>query len=72
MDRPQVHLFNASLFENLVYGNGEDAAAHLDTIMENADLADVLARWPNRMQTSLREGGALVSGGGEKVSTFAI
>jgi ATP-binding cassette subfamily B protein len=65
---PQVHLFNASLFENLVYGNGEDAAAHLDTVMENADLANVLERLPNGMQTSLGEGGALVSGGeGQRV-----
>ncbi len=65
---PQVHLFNASLFDNLVYGNGEDAAAHLDTVLENADLADVLERLPNGMQTSLGEGGALVSGGeGQRV-----
>jgi ATP-binding cassette subfamily B protein len=65
---PQVHLFNTSLFENLVYGNGEDAAAHLDTVLENADLADVLQRLPNGMQTSLGEGGALVSGGeGQRV-----
>jgi len=65
---PQVHLFNASLFENLVYGNGEDAAAHLDTVMENADLANVLERLPNGMQTSLGEGGALVSAGeGQRV-----
>jgi len=65
---PQVHLFNASLFENLVYGNGEDAVARLDTVLENADLADVLERLPNGMQTSLGEGGALVSGGeGQRV-----
>src|SRR5256886_1021095 len=65
---PQVHLFNASLFANLIYGNGEDAAAHLDAVLENADLADVLERLPNGMQTSLGEGGALVSGGeGQRV-----
>lgn len=65
---PQVHLFNASLFENLVYGNGDDAAAHLDTVLEKADLAEVLERLPNGMQTSLGEGGALVSGGeGQRV-----
>jgi len=65
---PQVHLFNSSLFENLVYGNGEDAPAYLDTVLENADLAEVLERLPNGMQTSLGEGGALVSGGeGQRV-----
>jgi ABC-type bacteriocin/lantibiotic exporter with double-glycine peptidase domain len=65
---PQVHLFNASLFDNLVYGNGEDAAAHLDAVLENADLADLLERLPDGMQTSLGEGGALVSGGeGQRV-----
>jgi len=65
---PQVHLFNTSLLQNLVYGNGEDAAAHLDTVLENADLADVLERLPDGMQTSLGEGGALVSGGeGQRV-----
>jgi ABC-type bacteriocin/lantibiotic exporter with double-glycine peptidase domain len=65
---PQVHLFNASLFENLVYGNGEEAAVHLDAVLENADLADVLEHLPNGMQASLGEGGALVSGGeGQRV-----
>lgn len=65
---PQVHLFNASLFENLVYGNGEDAAAQMDTVLENADLVEVLGRMPGGTQTSLGEGGALVSGGeGQRV-----
>jgi ATP-binding cassette subfamily B protein len=58
---PQVHLFQATLFENLRYGN--DSSARIDLALENAGLVDVLERLPNGLQTSLGEGGALVSGG---------
>ncbi len=63
---PGVHLFNASLLENLRYGIGENTsqAAVLDT----ADLHGVLAGLPDGLQTALGEGGALVSGGeGQRV-----
>jgi ABC-type multidrug transport system fused ATPase/permease subunit len=58
---PQVHLFQATLFDNLRYGN--DADAHMDVAIESAGLIDVLEGLPDGLQTSLGEGGALVSGG---------
>ncbi|MDZ4796716.1 MAG: ABC transporter ATP-binding protein [Bryobacteraceae bacterium] len=65
---PQVHLFQATLFDNLAYGNGDDAAARMSIAMEDAGLVDVLQRLPDGLQTSLGEGGALVSGGeGQRV-----
>jgi len=65
---PQVHLFQATLFDNLAYGNGDDAAARMSIAMEDAGLVDVLERLPDGLQTSLGEGGALVSGGeGQRV-----
>lgn len=60
---PQVHLFQATLFENLRYGNGHDNAARIDLAVENAGLVGLLERLPDGLQTSLGEGGALVSGG---------
>jgi len=60
---PQVHLFQATLFENLAYGNGEDATARLSEALEQAGVVDLLERLPEGLQTLLGEGGALVSGG---------
>src|SRR5207244_10061974 len=62
---PQVHLFNATLFDNLSYGNG---AAGMDEAIAEAGLESVLDRLPDGLQTSLGDGGALVSGGeGQRV-----
>jgi ATP-binding cassette subfamily B protein len=58
---PQVHLFQAPLFDNLCYGN--DSGAPLDLAIESAGLPEVLQHLPDGLQTSLGEGGALVSGG---------
>jgi ATP-binding cassette subfamily B protein len=60
---PQVQLWNRSLFENLRYGMDAGASFPLDAILEQADLHGVLKRLPDGLQTSLGEGGALVSGG---------
>jgi ATP-binding cassette subfamily B protein len=60
---PQVHLFQASLFDNLQYGNGNDADAPIGQAIESIGLLDVLERLPDGLQTRLGEGGALVSGG---------
>jgi ABC-type multidrug transport system fused ATPase/permease subunit len=57
---PQVHLFNATLFDNLRYGNGP---ARMDVTIEEAGLMGVLDRLPDGLQTSLGDGGSLVSGG---------
>jgi ATP-binding cassette subfamily B protein len=59
---PAVQLWNRSLLENLRYGNLADTAP-LSNILELADLDQLIERLPNGLQSSLGEGGALVSGG---------
>jgi ABC-type bacteriocin/lantibiotic exporter with double-glycine peptidase domain len=60
---PQVHLFRAPLLDNLKYGNDDQADADWNETLENADLANTLEQLPQGLQTSLGEGGSLVSGG---------
>jgi ABC-type bacteriocin/lantibiotic exporter with double-glycine peptidase domain len=65
---PQVQLFNDTLFENLGYGNNLESSEMLGLAVEDADLAGVLKRMPEGLQTNLGEGGTLVSGGeGQRV-----
>jgi ABC-type multidrug transport system fused ATPase/permease subunit len=65
---PTVHLWNRSLFENLSYGAPDNACLPINSVIEAADLRSVLERLPDGLQTSLGEGGALVSGGeGQRV-----
>jgi ABC-type bacteriocin/lantibiotic exporter with double-glycine peptidase domain len=65
---PQVQLFNDTLFGNLGYGNNLEAGELLGRAVEDADLASVLKRLPDGLQTSLGEDGRLVSGGeGQRV-----
>lgn len=65
---PQVQLFNTTLFDNLGYGNDSQAGERLGRAVEDADLAPVLKRMPEGLQTNLGEGGTLVSGGeGQRV-----
>lgn len=64
---PQVHLFQATLFDNLRYGN-DSAAERMGPAIENAGIVDVLDRLPDGLQTALGDGGALVAGGeGQRV-----
>ena len=60
---PQVHLFRATLFDNVCYGNGADAVARFDRAISDAGVLNILERLPDGLQTSLGEGGALVAGG---------
>ena len=63
---PEVHLFNTSLVNNLRYGAA--ASAPRAAVLETAELHGVVANLPDGLQTSLGEGGALVSGGeGQRV-----
>ena len=59
----QVHLFRASLLDNLAYGNDVSAVTHLGATLEGADLTNTLEHLPHGLQSSLGEGGSLVSGG---------
>lgn len=64
---PAVQLWNRSLLENLMYGHTRDETV-LTALIERADLYDVMARLPQGLQTTLGEGGGLVSGGeGQRV-----
>jgi len=65
---PAVQLWNRSLFDNLHYGGENHAAIPLGMIIEQAELIGVLQKLPDGLQTSLGEGGGLVSGGeGQRV-----
>lgn len=64
---PSVQIWNRSLRDNLYYGtHGVDES--VKTIIEQADLLEVLEKLPNAEKTSLGEGGGLISGGeGQRV-----
>jgi ATP-binding cassette subfamily B protein len=65
---PAVQLWNRSLLHNLCYGADGDAAPRLATVIDQAELRQVLERLPDGLQTPLGEGGGLVSGGeGQRV-----
>ncbi|MCP4702235.1 MAG: ATP-binding cassette domain-containing protein [Gammaproteobacteria bacterium] len=65
---PSVQIRNRSLRDNLYYGTRDTVAEPLDTVMEQADLLDILNQLPEGIQTPLGEGGGLVSGGeGQRV-----
>lgn len=64
---PAVQLWNRSLYENLRYGVEADAPS-ASTELTAAGLQDLLQRLPEGLQTSLGEGGTLLSGGeGQRV-----
>jgi ATP-binding cassette subfamily B protein len=72
---PAIHVWNRSLLANLRYGaeDGREnlkpaAAPGVDEAIRAADLAAVLRKLPEGLQTPLGEGGGLVSGGeGQRV-----
>jgi ABC-type bacteriocin/lantibiotic exporter with double-glycine peptidase domain len=64
---PAVQLWNRSLAENLEFGQSGDVSPVGDRIVD-ADLRRLVEQLPEGMQTSLGEGGTLVSGGeGQRV-----
>jgi ABC-type bacteriocin/lantibiotic exporter with double-glycine peptidase domain len=65
---PAIQLWNRSLFDNLRYATTNGAAAALSEVIDAADLAEVLEKLPDGLQSSLGEGGCLTSGGeGQRV-----
>lgn len=65
---PAVQLWNRSFIENLSYGAEPGTPLPVEMAIDAADLRSVLEKLPDGMQTSLGEGGALVSGGeGQRV-----
>jgi ATP-binding cassette subfamily B protein len=64
---PSVQLWNRPFIDNLEYGSDAPGRS-LDAIIDAADLRRVLEVLPEGLQTSLGEGGALLSGGeGQRV-----
>src|SRR5262249_959108 len=54
--------------DNLRYGSNEEAALNFSSVIDAADLRRVLEKLPEGLQTTLGEGGGLVSGGeGQRV-----
>lgn len=65
---PAVQLWNRSFLSNLTYGAPDDAVDAMAALLDDADLREVLQRLPEGLQSSLGEGGGLVSGGeGQRV-----
>jgi ATP-binding cassette subfamily B protein len=67
---PQVHLFHATMFDNLRYGNSDGAERRVGGAIADpyVGLLTVLHRLPVGLQTPLGEGGAFVSAGeGQRV-----
>jgi ATP-binding cassette subfamily B protein len=60
---PQVHLFRTTLYDNLRYGNGSEAAISIEEAIDVADLEGILRHSPEGLQMPIGEGGSLVSGG---------
>jgi ATP-binding cassette subfamily B protein len=64
---PAVHLWNRTLLDNLRYG-ADSGPLPVASVLEQADLLQILERLPDGLQTHLGEGGGLVSGGeGQRV-----
>lgn len=69
---PAVQLWNRSLFYNVAYGTpGSSSINQLDAIAAAAGLHPLLRSLPDGLQTTLGEGGALVSGGEGQRIRFA-
>ena len=65
---PAISIWNQSLIDNLRYGNDATHGWALDATLKGAEMLDILEALPAGLQTSLGEGGGLVSGGqGQRV-----
>lgn len=65
---PAISIWNQSLLDNLRYGTDPSHGWSLDAALRGAEMLDVLEALPEGLQTSLGEGGGLVSGGqGQRV-----
>ncbi|MBV8733057.1 MAG: ATP-binding cassette domain-containing protein [Acidobacteriia bacterium] len=65
---PSVHLWNASLLENLRYGLEGQSQVPLGNAVDRAELSAILDKLPEGLQTSIGDNGALLSAGeGQRV-----
>jgi ATP-binding cassette subfamily B protein len=65
---PTVQIWNRSLLDNLRFGLAGSTAMSMADVLERVDFTTMLEKLPDGLQTTLGEGGALVSGGeGQRV-----
>lgn len=65
---PAISIWNQSLLDNIRYGTDATSGWSLDAAIRGAEMLDILEALPEGLQTSLGEGGGLVSGGqGQRV-----
>jgi len=65
---PAIQIWNRSLFDNLRYGDSAAMVSDIGSILETAQLTELVDKLPEGLQSSLGEGGGLTSGGeGEQV-----
>lgn len=65
---PAISIWNQSLLDNLRYGTDATQGWSIDAAIRGAEMLDILEALPEGLQTSLGEGGGLVSGGqGQRV-----
>ncbi len=65
---PAISIWNQSLLDNMRYGTDATTGWSLDAAIRGAEMLDILEALPEGLQTSLGEGGGLVSGGqGQRV-----
>jgi ABC-type transport system involved in cytochrome bd biosynthesis fused ATPase/permease subunit len=65
---PGIQIWNQSFLDNLGYATEDDGLARMSGAIDAATLRGVLQKLPQGLQTSLGEGGGLLSGGeGQRV-----
>jgi ABC-type bacteriocin/lantibiotic exporter with double-glycine peptidase domain len=65
---PGVQIWNRSLLENLRYGSDDEQPQPMGVVLRQADLLSLIRGLPSGLQTSMGEGGGLLSGGeGQRV-----
>lgn len=60
---PGVQLWNRSLWNNLIFSSDGQPISNIGQVVASADLAELIDRLQHGFQSSLGEGGCLVSGG---------
>ncbi len=65
---PSVHLWNRSLFDNLRYADPSPVISQIGSVIDSAELSELLEKLPDGLQSPLGEGGGLTAGGeGQRV-----
>jgi ATP-binding cassette subfamily B protein len=65
---PGIQIWNQSFLDNIAYASEDDGLERMSKVIDTATLRNVLQKLPQGLQTSLGEGGGLLSGGeGQRV-----